>query len=292
LGIYLPETRVTVCIPHLMREEILIKCLQALKKNVILPYQVIIINDGKRPLYFKDERIQVINNPEKKGLGAARQRFAELVQTEFMFTLDNDILVLPRSLEAQVEALDQNPQMAAVSGVHFSGRRFCEVADFEIIDDKIIKRRYDLVEILATPGDLFEADFIPISHTTFRMKAIRDVTFDSFYKIGYDHWDTFLQFYFTDWKFAVHKKSLFLHLHHRSPKEYIKERHKETALNKSRKYFIEKWGYKPILPRKKRGEIFRKMPKRLASGYRYALAYIHAAILYTQAFIYRFLYTI
>jgi GT2 family glycosyltransferase len=273
-----------------MREQMLIRCLRTLKKNVSLPFQVIIINDGKHPLHFKDERIQVINNLERKGLGAARQKFAELVQTEFMFTLDNDVLVLPESLEVQVEALDQNPRLAAVSGIHFSGRRFCEVADFEIIDDKIIKRRYDLIEILASHGDLFEADFIPISHTTFRMKAIEDITFDPFYKIGYEHWDTFLQFYFTDWKFAVHKKSLFLHLHYKSPKEYIKERCKETALNKSRKHFIDKWGYKPILPREKRGEIFRKMPKRLARGRRYALAYTYAAILYTQSFIYRFLY--
>lgn len=273
-----------------MRENLLRRCLQALRNNVSLPYRVIIINDGKRPLSFEDERIQVVNNPERKGLGAARQQFAELVQTEFMFTLDNDVLVLPGSLEVQIEALDQNPHLAAVSGVHFSVRRFCEVADFEFSGDKVVKRMYDLVEVLASDNDLFEADVVPINHTTFRMKAVEDIAFDPAYKIGYDHWDTFMQYYYTDWKCAIHKKSHFLHLHRESSRRYMEERHSEAALNRSRQHFIEKWGYRPIVPRKARGEVLLKMPRRLAARRIYALAYMRAANMYMRARIYKFLY--
>ena len=90
-----------------------------------LSYRVIIINDGKHPLSFEDKRIRVINNLERRGIGAARKQFAGLAETEFLFALDNDILVWPGSLEAQVRALDENRHLAAVSGLHFEKERLC-----------------------------------------------------------------------------------------------------------------------------------------------------------------------
>lgn len=243
------KTRVTVCIPHLMREDLLIKCLKSLEKNAGLPYRVIIINDGKRPLSFKSNKIQVLNNPERKGLGAARQQFAELVETEFLFALDNDVVVWPGSLRVQIEALDKNPRLGVVSGLCFQKGTFCsEIAKFDFVKNKVIKRVYSFDEILSSDGDLFEADFVPISHTTFRMKAVKDIIFDPNYKIGYEHWDVFMQLYYTNWKCAVHKKSWFGHIHYKSPKSYLKERYKISSLEASRKYFAEKWGYQPVQP--------------------------------------------
>lgn len=262
------------------------RCLRSLRKNASLPYRVIIINDGKYPLSFKDERIHVVNNKERKGLGAARKQFAELVETEFLFALDNDVMVLPRSLESQLQALDRNSQLAAVSGLHFRGRRFCEVADFEMIGNQLIKRKYDPIEIFASKSDLFVADFIPISHTMFRMKAVADITFDPSYKIGYDHWDTFMQFYYTNWKCAVHKKSRFLHLHRKSPKKYLIERYKDAMLEVSRRHFIKKWGYYPVLPEEVRAGMLRKRIKRLTTGHIQARAHAHTLAMYIQSRIY------
>lgn len=273
-----------------MRENLLRKCLQALKNNVRIPYNVIIINSGKHPLSLQDERIHVVNDPRRKGLGAKRQRFAEIVETEFLFSLDNDMIVWPRSLEVQIEALDENPHLAAVSGLHFTRRGFCGVADFEIEGSTIRKRMYDLVEILDSNNDLFEADFISIGHTAFRMKAVEDIAFDPNYGIGYEHLDTFLQLYYTDWKCVVHKKSWFTHLASSSPKEYMHLRRKATRIKASRKHFIKKWGYKPILPTIHRGTSFRKMLKRLATGQVYARAYMRAAAMYTRAQIYQLLH--
>jgi GT2 family glycosyltransferase len=233
-----------------MRENLLRRCLQALRKNVNLPYHVIIINDGKRSLSFADERIKVVNNPERKGLGAARQQFAELVRTEYMFFLDNDVYVHPYGMEAQIEALDENPNLAVVSGLGFTKGEFPyhpTVADFKFVGNMVFKRKYELEEIFASEGSLFKADFVPISHTTFRMKAVRDIRFDSAYIIGYEHWDIFMQLYKTDWECAVHKKSYFSHLKYLSPRDYIeKEWHEETLIQVSKKHFIEKWGYRPI----------------------------------------------
>ena len=253
------DVRVTVCIPHLMRENLLRRCLHSLRSNVGLPYRVIIINDGKHPLSFEDKRIQVINNLERKGIGAARKRFAGLVETEFLFALDNDILVWPGSLEAQIRALDDNRHLAAVSGLPFEKERFCGgIADFEFVGNKVAKRFHNLQDILASPGDLFEANYIPIGHATFRMKAIADIAFDDTYKISYEHWDTFMQFYYADWKCAVHKKSWFGHLAHESPMRYSAKRENVALLEASRTHFIEKWGYQPVEPRR-RGEVIKPL---------------------------------
>jgi len=261
------KARVTICIPHVMRENLLRKCLQSLKKNVNLPYYVIIINSGEHPLSFQDEKILVVDNSVRKGLGAKRQLFAELVETEFMFFLDNDMLVWPGSLDLQIKALDDNPQLAVVSGLCFQRGNFCsEVADFNFVGGRVIKRLYSFEEILASKGDLFEADFIPIGHTTFRMKAVKDIAFDPSYKIGYEHWDTFMQLYHTDWKCAVHRKSWFGHLQHESPKEYFKIRYDVLSLEASRKYFTEKWDYYPVQPfeiveRRKQGAVLKVLSR-------------------------------
>ena len=253
------EERVTVCIPHLVREKLLRRCLRSLKENVDLRYRVIIINDGKRPLRFKESRIKVVNSPKRMTVGAKKRLFARLVKTEYLFRLDNDMLIRPRSLEFQVEALDHNPRLVAVSGISFTkGMPRClpGVADFKFVGKFIMKKNYTLHHILACDGDLFEADYIPTGHTTFRRKALEDISFDPNYELGYSHLDTFLQFYFTEWKCAVHKKSYFDHIHHESSPEYqtFQLRAREEGLGlieQSRRHFVQKWNYRHIDIREK-----------------------------------------
>ncbi len=248
----LTREKVTVCIPHVLRDELLRMCLKSVMDNVSLPYRVIIIADGKRRLFFTDDRIEVIyTGLERSGLAAKRKQFAELVETKYLFALDDDILVQPGSLEAQVQALERNPELAAVSGLAFEKGKFPYfpgVSDFKIIGNFLVRKQYSLFHVFASEGDLFEADYIPIGYTTFRMEALEDVFFDPEYDIGYEHLDIFLQLYFTKWRCAVHKKSLFEDVKHKSPGEYLKWRHSSTRIEASRRRFIERWGYHPISP--------------------------------------------
>lgn len=256
--------KVTICIPHYMRKELLTKCLWAIKKNVRIPYHVIIINDSKRPLFFNDRKITVINNLERKGLSAARQQFLELVNTEYLFFLDDDVIVLPNSLEFQIEALDNYPELAAVSGLLFSRFKLRGAANFEFEDEKVIKRKVDATKILSLARNrLFFADFIPIGHTSFRISAVKTLKFDPEYKMGYEHWDFFMQLYFTRWKCAVHTNSIFIDFYRRSPKEYHKERFRKSVLNVSKEHFIRKWGYTPVEPKETRKEIIARLIKNL-----------------------------
>lgn len=246
-----------------MRDKLLEKCLKSLKENVDLPYRVIIINDGKSPLSFKDNRIKVVNSPKRMTGGEKKRLFKKLVKTEFHFRLDNDMLVRPKSLEYQVEALDRNPRLAAVSGIRFEKGIPCclpGVSDFRFFGKYIMKKKYTSYQVLSRARDIFEADFVPTGHTTFRRKALDDITYDPSYKLGYAHWDTFLQFYFTGWKCAVHKKSHFDDIHHESPPEYKIFRSGEALdlIEQSRRHFLGKWGYRPVDVREKTliGKVF------------------------------------
>lgn len=250
-----------------MREKLLMRCLWAVRRNVRVPYHIIIINDSKKPLFFKNEEITVINNLERRGLGAARQQCLELVDTEYFTFLDNDVMVLPRSLDVQVETLDHHPELAAVSGLLFSRFKLQEAANFLFENNKVIKIMFDSTKILShDQNDLFFVDFIPIGHTSFRMEAMKNIKFDSSYKMGYEHWDLFMQLYYAKWKCAVHKKSIFFNLYYESPKEYQTERFSQSLLEASRKHFVEKWGYKPITPKVTRREVIGKLLKGLANS--------------------------
>lgn len=239
--------KITVGIPHYMRRKLLLKTLMSLYKNVKVPYRVIIVNDGGPPLICNDPNVMIVNRKERRGLGAARQQILELVDTEYLFFLDDDIVVLPNSLELLIESLETHPELAAVSGILFSNFKLSEAANFVFIGNKVKKKQFDVFTILAhAKDDLFFAHSIPISPTLFRTNIIKNLKFDPEYKWGYEHWDFFMQMYFANAKCAVNIRSIFIHLYHKSPRQYKEERFDRKILETSRMHFINKWGYIPV----------------------------------------------
>jgi len=243
----MPSLKITVGIPHYMRRKLLLKTLKSLYKNVKVPYRVIIVNDGGPPLICDDSNVTIINRRERGGLGAARQQIIELVDTEYLFLLDDDIIVLPNSLELLVESLETHPELAAVSGILFSNFKLSEAANFVFTGKMVKKRQFDIFTIFALAKDnLFFAHSIPVSLTLFRTNLIKNLKFDPEYKWGYEHWDFFMQMYFANLKCAVNTKSIFIHLYHQSPRQYKEERFDRRILEASRAHFISKWGYIPV----------------------------------------------
>lgn len=243
---HVASPKVTVGIPHYLRRKLLSKTLTSLDRNVKIPYHVIIVNDGP-PLICNNPNITIINRRERAGLGAARQQILELTDTEYLFFLDDDIIVLPNSLELLVESLETHPELAAVSGILYSNFKLSEAANFVFTGKIVKKKQFDIFTILALAKDnLFFAHSIPISNTLFRTNSIKNLRFDPEYKMGYEHWDFFMQMYFANLKCAVNTKSIFIHLYHKSPRQYKEERFNRKMLETSRMHFINKWGYVPI----------------------------------------------
>jgi GT2 family glycosyltransferase len=240
---------VTICVPHVNRVKALEKCLQAIFDNVTIPYKILVIYDGKMPSCLDDDRVTAVETGlDRTGIGFKRHLFAKMVDTKYLFAVDNDVLVEPNSLELQVQALEENPLLGAVSGLVCERGKpsvFPYVASFCFFGNMLYKHHYSLKQILESKGCLFVSHFIPMGYTLFRVEALKEVKFDKSYVVTYEHMDVFLQFYSTKWQVAVHKMSKFNHLRHYS-KEYAKVRLDLDELIESKQHFIAKWGLYPV----------------------------------------------
>lgn len=242
------EPKVTICISHLMRRKLLRKCLGSLE-NVRIPYKLFIFSQDKERLNIPNAKI--LYSDVRVSNGMKKQILKDSTETEYMFKLDNDVLVLPQAIELQIEAMDKNPDLGIISGLRYEGnilRRYPGVVDFEFDGNKLIKKHFGVNMILNSPHDIFYADFVPLAYTMFRMRALKDVKFDTEYQMGYSHIDIALQFRKSKWKSAVHKKSMFVHIKDQSPQEYFRWRQKVSPqlIRESKKHFVEKWGLEVI----------------------------------------------
>lgn len=235
--------KTTICIPHVMRGKMLEKCLNSIKDNVKIPHKILVVNSGF-PLSLSG--IQIVNDKRLHGLGAKRAKFEELTKTEYMTTLDNDMLVSPGSIGLQIKSLEENPSLGVVSGLFSEhGKLKGQVADFVIGKRTISREVYDINTILNHKDELFKADYVPIGIATFRMKVFDCIHMDPTFQFYYEHLDTFLQLFHTPWECAVHREATFAHLKWDSPREYIQFK-KINSLEQDKRYFIEKWGREPV----------------------------------------------
>ena len=241
------KSGLTVCVPHVSRNKLLAKCVDSILSNVKLPFHILVVHDGACPLNLEDDRISLVPTGfRRSGLGFKRAVLADLADTEYVCFVDNDIQVQPNSLEFQVKALEDNHELAAVSGfaIHDGELpKFSGVADLVFFGNILTKIHYSTNRILSDGSDgLFHVDYIPIGYTTFRACALEDVAFDPHYLIGYEHLDTFLQLRRKGWKFAVHKNSFFVDMAAESPEDYRVFRKDITRILASKSYFAKKWG--------------------------------------------------
>jgi hypothetical protein len=182
-------------------------------------------------------------------IGFKKSKMLEIIDTPYFTKLDNDIIVYPGALEAEVEALESNLDLAACSGMTLQeGRlnRFIGVAHFKKIGIYLMKLRPLTTDIMQKK--LYYADLIPEGHTTFRTKAFKYLSFDPTYDLGYSHWDIAVQIWKSPWKCAVRTDAFFDHRHRESPPAYnqFHDIERMKILRESRRLFIEKWGLHPV----------------------------------------------
>lgn len=239
---------ITICIFHVTRDELLKICLASLK-NITVPYKVFLFNQNKEPLNIKD--VKVFNVGKKWTTGAAKSFLFDKVETEYMFRLDNDIVVYENALELQLELLEKDDGLGVVSGIRYEGNSipsYFGVADFELTDDYLIKRKYSRRKVFNGEGDVFYCDFIPVGYSLYRMKVFDDVTMDSYYDTAPSHIDLMYQLYLAGWKCAIHKKSFFSHMKSRSPSSYLKMcRQIKRKIDDNEAHFEKKWNKKCLV---------------------------------------------
>jgi glycosyltransferase involved in cell wall biosynthesis len=137
-------------------------CLIQTYKN----FEIIIVNDGSNDktslivekLKKTDDRINLFHNETNLGLSPTRNRGLELCKGDYIALLDADDLMHPKRLEMQLEYLQNNPELSAVSS-------WMEQFD-ESGNRKRIRYSKDLKKIIS--ASMF---YSPVSHAASMFQA-------------------------------------------------------------------------------------------------------------------------
>jgi len=109
--------KISVIIPVYNGEQTIRETIESVLDQTFSDFELIVINDGSQDstlevvASFKDARLQVFSYPNA-GVSASRNRGLSHASGKFISFLDADDLWAPDKLEAQLKALEENPQAA------------------------------------------------------------------------------------------------------------------------------------------------------------------------------------
>ena len=105
------DIKVTTIIPTFNRAELLAQALESVLQQSVTPDEIIVVDDGSTDdtpevLRLYKDRVRIIRQ-ENRGVSAARNRGIQNARHEWLAFLDSDDLWLPRKLETQIKALQE-----------------------------------------------------------------------------------------------------------------------------------------------------------------------------------------
>ncbi|HEX9612736.1 MAG TPA: glycosyltransferase family A protein, partial [Candidatus Bathyarchaeia archaeon] len=115
----------TIIIPVWNGENGLQSCLNSIMKQDFASSEVIVIDDGStdrsleivKTTMAEDPHIRILTHPENQGLGKTLNEGIRTANGEFVFIVHQDCEIVDSNfLSKSVAALDQNPEIAAVTG--------------------------------------------------------------------------------------------------------------------------------------------------------------------------------
>lgn len=112
---------VVIVVPNLNGASVLDACLSALPAAAGgLRYQAVVVDNASRDESCALVRaghpdVAVVENPENLGFAVACNRGARPVESRYVLLLNNDVTLLPGTLEALVAHADAHPEVGAVS---------------------------------------------------------------------------------------------------------------------------------------------------------------------------------
>lgn len=147
---------VSVIIPVYMAERFLHRCIESVIHQTYTNWEMILVDDGSPDTsgdicdeyVRKDKRIKVIHQ-ENQGVSAARNKGLDMAQGEWIYFLDSDDYISPKSFELLMSVQKENDYDIVASGYcNVQGKR-CIVKSKnwkKLTDFEIIRKKYFVVE--------------------------------------------------------------------------------------------------------------------------------------------------
>lgn len=233
------------------------KALQLL--NSVPPYinHVIIADDGKdspseRDIYDYEWpfELTILDLEFDAGLGEGRIQIVSECDTDYLLIVDSDMEV-PSNVYALKTILDSERSLGGVAGLLHESNEITGLCHDLSEERKVLIR--DIREkktVEEIGGERFiPFDFVP-NAALFRIEALEEYCWDPMYVIGREHLDFYLGHWkHTNWKFGVAPDIVFPH-HPGGNKMFTLNRHSSGKIGRSRRYFLEKWGYNEVIGHK------------------------------------------
>lgn len=113
---------VSVIVPAFNVAPYLAETLDSILAQTYRNFEVLLVNDGSTDdtrliaerYQDRDSRVRVVSHPQKRGVSAARNTALENSRGVFYALLDGDDVAMPHRLQAQVDALRDNPEVGMV----------------------------------------------------------------------------------------------------------------------------------------------------------------------------------
>jgi glycosyltransferase involved in cell wall biosynthesis len=116
-------SKITVFMPVYNSEKYLKESIDSILNQTIKEFEFLIIDDGSTDSsvdiikQYNDDRIRLVCNEENKGLPYTRSKGLSLATGEYIALLDSDDISYPNRLEEQINYLDKNKDVIAVSSL-------------------------------------------------------------------------------------------------------------------------------------------------------------------------------
>jgi GT2 family glycosyltransferase len=131
-------------VPTLNAGEPLRACLESLQNQTFRDFEVIVVNNGSRPLEPAPSplKIRVLDNPANVGFGAAVNQGVRASASEFVATLNDDATAHPQWLESLMAAIGQRYEIGmCASKVILTGTEGLDSAGMLLCADGSSKQR-------------------------------------------------------------------------------------------------------------------------------------------------------
>jgi GT2 family glycosyltransferase len=165
------------------------RAVDAIRRHVRIPYHLLLIDNGSDPatqaalreLRADDPSCQLVLLRENVGCGPGRNLAVEHVATEYVLFLDNDLEVMPGTVESLLHQFDVDPNTNAVTGrvvltdgnIQLCGAGFRVEDGVRLVEYFASGERFDTP--LAATGD---CDWVPGCLALIRTALLQEFPFD------------------------------------------------------------------------------------------------------------------